>query len=288
MADHMPHKEYNSKHAPTWCPGCGNFAIWIALKKALARLHIPAHKVLIVYGVGCSGNMANTLGTYGFHGLHGRAVPVAVGAKLANKDSTVIIAGGDGDGYGEGLSHFIHAIRGNVDVTYLVHNNNIYGLTTGQSSPTSRKGFKSKSTPAGLIEVPINPIALALAADASFVARGFAGRLDELVDLMVAAIKHEGFSFMDIFQPCVTFNKLDTYTSYYGSVYALAESAGYDSRNKTAALAKALESGKLPLGIFYQDTTRPQYQAELSYLKGSLLRTRSDSRDITQLMREFI
>lgn len=287
MESHSEYKQYESKHAPTWCPGCGNFAIWTALKKALARLHIPPHKVLIVYGIGCSGNMANTIRAYGFHGLHGRAVPVAVGAKLANKDLTVLIAVGDGDGYGEGLNHFIQAIRGNVDVTYLVHNNSIYGLTTGQSSPTSRKGFKSKSTPAGLIEISLNPIALALAANASFVARGFAGRLDELVDLMVAAIQHKGFSFVDMFQPCVTFNKLDTYNSYYDSVYSLAD-AGHRPTDRLTALAKALEQGKLPVGIFYQDAARPSYQAELPYLKQALVRTRSQGRDIKRLMREFI
>ena len=280
---------YDAAQTPTWCPGCGNFAIWIALKKALTRLHIPPHKVLIVFGIGCSGNEANTIGGYGFHSLHGRAVPTAIGAKLANKDLTVIVAAGDGDSYGEGMGHFIHAVRGNVDITYLVHDNGVYGLTTGQAAPTAQAGFKAKSTPEGLIDTAVNPIALALSAGSSFVSRGFSARPDHLSDVIAAAIQHKGFSLVDMFQPCVTFNKVNTYESYYQRIYNLQEEAGYTSHDFQAAFAKALEHDKLPIGVFYQDTERKSYDEELDYLGGRSLVSRPVAkRDIARLYREFI
>ena len=223
-------KQANNQHvqAPTWCPGCGNFAIWKALQQALADLKIPSHKTLVVFGVGCAGNMANTIPCYGWHSLHGRALPTGVGAKLANNDLTVIVAAGDGDSYGEGMGHFIHALRGNVDVTYIVHDNSVYGLTTGQAAPTAQKGFKAKSTPDGIIDAAVNPLALAMAAGCSFVARGFSGHADHLTEVMKAAIMHRGFSLVDVFQPCVTFNKLNTYGSYYDRVYELEADQSYD------------------------------------------------------------
>jgi 2-oxoglutarate ferredoxin oxidoreductase subunit beta len=216
-------------------------------------------------------------------------VPAAIGAKLANQDLTVIIVGGDGDGYGEGLNHFVHALRGNVDVTYLVHNNSVYGLTTGQASPTSQTGFKGKSTPDGLIDSPLNPLAVALAAGASFVARGFAGHEDHLVDIMTAAIKHKGFSFVDMFQPCVTFNKLNTYAFYYDLVYSLQDDKSYSTTDRKAALLKALETEKMATGILYQNAERKDYRAELSYLNSkSLLRVDASKRHMSRLFKEFI
>lgn len=281
-------KKFSSLHAPTWCPGCGNFAIWVALKKALVSLNLPEHRVAIYYGVGCSGNMSNTIGSYGWHSLHGRAVPTAVGAKLANGDLTVIVAAGDGDGYGEGMGHFIHAIRGNVDITYIVHDNSVYGLTTGQAAPTSAKGFKTRSTPDGLIEEQVNPIALALAAGASFVSRGFSGRTDELVEILKQAIQHRGFSLVDIFQPCVTFNQLNTYAYYYERVYSLQAEAGYDSANLQQAMTKAWETDRLPTGIFYQNIKRKSYDQDLPYLKGkALVGQPAAKRDIGRLLKSF-
>lgn len=279
--------KFNSIKKPTWCPGCGNFALWMCLKQALTNLGIPSHKVLMVYGVGCSGNMSNTLKTYGWHSLHGRAVPTAIGAKLANKDLTVIVAGGDGDGYGEGLNHFIHGLRGNVDITYLVHDNQVYGLTTGQNSPTTAKGTPSKSNPLGVIDQALNPLAMALAAGGGFIGRGFVGYADHLTQLIMDAIQYKGFAFVDIFQPCVTYNKVNTYQYFYDRLYQLDKS--YTVGDKTAAWAKAWEWGeKIPYGLIYRDDTKKDYASELAYLPaGPLAQSQIKPRSITRLQQAF-
>jgi 2-oxoglutarate ferredoxin oxidoreductase subunit beta len=281
-------EQWNTTHTPTWCPGCGNYSIWNELKGALDDLKIPAHKTLIVYGIGCSGNMYNVVKTYGWHSLHGRAVPTAVGAKLANKDLTVIVVGGDGDGLGEGLSHFIHGLRGNANITYLLHENKVYGLTTGQSAPTSVKGFISRSTPEGLIEVPINPLKLALAAGGSFVARGYAGKPRELRELIKKGIQHRGFSFIDILQPCVTFNKANTYEYYNGRVYDLGMN-GYKPTDYDQAMIRAGEWGeKIPLGLFYHDSREP-YEDDLPQEEGKALVDRPVvKRKLDKLIKEFM
>lgn len=281
-------EQWNTTIAPTWCPGCGNHSLWNELKRALDELKIPSHQTLIVYGIGCSGNMYNFVKTYGWHSLHGRAVPTAVGAKLANKDLTVIVVGGDGDGLGEGMSHFIHALRGNVNITYLLHNNKIYGLTTGQASPTSEKGFISRSTPAGLIEVPVKPLKLALAAGGSFVGRGYAGKPKELKELIKKGIEHRGFSFIDILQPCVTFNKINTYEFYNSRVYNLEEN-GYKPTDYNQAMLKADEWGeKIPLGLLYHDSREP-YEDDLPQEEGRAVVTRPMvKRNLTKLIKEFM
>src|SRR5881397_2408916 len=195
-------QQYKSETKPDWCPGCGDFAVLNALTRALQILQLPPWEVLIVSGIGCSSNLPGYLSTYGYHGLHGRAVPVATGAKLANPELTVIVSGGDGDGYGIGVGHFIHAMRRNLDLTYLVMNNQIYGLTTGQASPTSEKGMKTKSTPiAGVIENPVDPISLALASGATYVARGFSGDVKGMSELVKNGITHHGFSLIDCMSP---------------------------------------------------------------------------------------
>lgn len=288
----MPQKEpklkYESSHAPTWCPGCGNFAIWTALKRSFAARGIPPHKILMVYGIGCAGNMSNTLATYGFHALHGRAVPVALGAKLVNKDLTVVIAGGDGDGYGEGLNHLIHGIKTNIDVTYIVHNNSVYGLTTGQASPTSPKGFKGKSTPEGSIEDPLHPLALAISAGATFVARGFAGNLTHLEQIMARALAHPGFALVDIFQPCVTFNKTNTYEFYRDTIRNVDDDPQYQATDRLKALEVVLATDKLGVGVLYQNLTKLKYSDELSYLGSrSLISTAPTHRDVKKLYKEF-
>ena len=185
----------------TWCPGCGNFGIFLALKQAFLKLGLNPSDILVVYGIGCHGHMVNYLKTFGFEGLHGRALPVAQGAKLANKNLTVIAIAGDGDQLGEGGNHFLHAGRRNIDITCIIRNNQIYSLTVGQASPTSEKGFKSKSTPLGVIDEPLNPVALAISAGAGFVSRGFSGDVNYLTDLFVQAIEHKGFSVVDVLQP---------------------------------------------------------------------------------------
>lgn len=246
---------------PTWCPGCGDWGIWTCVKMALAKAGFDPHQVLIVFGIGCSGNMANFLHGYGFHGLHGRALPVAHGAKMANRKVKVVVIGGDGDGYGEGLSHFIHTIRGNPELTYIVHDNQVYGLTKGQTSPTSEQGFKSPSTPEGVIEKPINPLALALSAEATFVAQGFSGNAAHLVDVIVKALQHPGFGFVNVLQPCVTFNHHNTFSWFYRRVYDLAKE-GYAPNDRKAAYAKAIEWGdKIPLGVLYEHRDKTYEEA---------------------------
>lgn len=284
----MSIEQYNSCHAPTWCPGCGNFTIWNELKRALDELKIPPHKVLIVYGIGCSGNMYNTIGTYGWHSLHGRGVPTAVGAKLANKDLTVIVVAGDGDSLGEGMGHFIHGIRGNADITYLIHENKVYGLTTGQTAPTSDKGFVTRSTPEGSIEVVTNPIALAMTAGCGFVSRGYVGKPQQLKELIKQGITHKGFSLVDILQPCVTFNKVNTYQYYSEKVYDLA-AENHAAGDFDKAFAKAREWGeRIPTGLFYQDG-RESYEEDLPQEKGKALTARPMvKRKVERLIKEFV
>ncbi len=224
------------------------------------------HEILVVYGIGCSGNGSNFIRTYAFHALHGRALPVATGAKLANHKLNVIIMGGDGDGAGIGGNHFIHTCRRNINMTYLMHNNKVYGLTTGQTSPTSDKGFKTKSTPYGVLEEPINPVMLALAAGATYVARGFSGNTRHLMEIIRKAIKHEGFSFVDILQPCVTFNKQNTYDFYRERIYDLDEIKDYDKSSLNEAMKKAIEEEKIPVGIFYQ-VKKPVYESGLKQIE---------------------
>ncbi len=255
---------------PTWCPGCGNFGIWAALKMAFAKLGFTRENVSIVFGIGCSGNMNDFFWTTSFHALHGRAVPTAIGVKIGNHKTPVIVIAGDGDTYGEGGNHFLHACRGNHDIKLIIHDNRVYGLTTGQVAPTALKGFKAKSTPSGMIEVPVNPIALAITQGATHVAQGFSGDLTHLTDLMVSAIQHKGFSLMNIFQPCVTFNHVTTYQWYRERVYKL-DASNHDPKNLTKAFEKSLEyETKVPIGLIYQ-SERPTYTDSLSQLAQNTL-----------------
>ncbi len=244
---------------PTWCPGCGDFGVVAAVEGALKRLQIPSHNVVLVSGIGCSSNLPHFLSAYGFHAIHGRALPVAEGIRWANHGLTVIGTGGDGDGFGIGVGHFVHAMRRNIDLTYVTMDNQIYGLTTGQASPTSTLGQKTKSTPHGVIEAPIDPIALALASGATYVARGFSGDVKQLTDLVAGGIQHKGFALVDVFSPCVTYNKLNTFDFFRQRVYKL-ESAGHDPADIVKAWQRALEWGdKIPIGLFYR-TERPTYE----------------------------
>ena len=284
----MTEQDFTTNYKPTWCPGCGNFGILVAMKKALFELGLKPENVLIFYGIGCSGNGVNFLKTYAWHSLHGRAVPSAVGAKLANKDLTVIVMAGDGDGYGEGLNHFIQGIRGNTDITYIVHDNMRYSLTTGQAAPTTDKGTLTKSTPQGLIEAALNPMALALSAGCTFVARGFAGQADHLKDLFKSAINHSGFSLVDVFQPCVTFNNTNTFKWYFDRLYNLDTDTTYHRDNFEAAYKQSLIWGKkIPYGILYQKA-RDTYGDNLPQLKGLALARRPLAlRNINKLLKDF-
>jgi 2-oxoglutarate/2-oxoacid ferredoxin oxidoreductase subunit beta len=245
--------DYDNGIVPAWCPGCGNFGILTALKKALVELDFEPHKILLVSGIGQAGKLPHYLKANVFNSLHGRPVPPAIGAKIANSELNVIVIGGDGDGYGEGGNHFIHAARRNHDITYLVHNNQIYGLTKGQTSPTSDIGFVTKTTPVGA-PPPINPISLALAAGASFIARGFAGDINHLSSIIKEGINHRGFALIDILQPCVSFNHKNTYKWYQERIYKLGEGNAYNPKDKLQAFNKAQEWGeRIPIGIFYRE-----------------------------------
>lgn len=272
---------------PTWCPGCGDYGIWASLKSAIVQLQVPEEELVIVYGVGCSGNMADFNRVYGFHALHGRAIANAIGIKLANHRLKVIVIAGDGDTYGEGMNHFLSALRGNHDITIIVHDNQTYGLTTGQKSPTTNRGTKTKSTPFGVDEQPVNPLALALSSDATFVARGYAGRIPQLTQLMVQAVQHEGISVVDVFQPCVTFNKVNTHQFFQAKVYELQE-AGHVVTDKESAWSKTFESEKLPIGIFYQNTQAIAYHKQLQQLQEvDLFAQWQDTRNISPLLQRF-
>ncbi|HVM45561.1 MAG TPA: thiamine pyrophosphate-dependent enzyme, partial [Candidatus Thermoplasmatota archaeon] len=233
-------KDYKVDTFPTWCPGCGDFSVLAGVTKALATAGKQPKDVAVVSGIGCSSNLPHFLKAYGVHSLHGRALPVAQGLKLANPDMVVVATGGDGDGYGIGAGHWLHAMRRNLDITYVVMNNEIYGLTTGQTSPTSLVGHKTKSTPYGNVEQPVNPVGVALMAGATFVARGFSGDAKGLASIIQKGIEHKGFSFIDVQSPCVTYNKLNTYDWHRERVYNLQE-AGHDVSDFAAAVQRALE-----------------------------------------------
>src|ERR1700757_3818992 len=232
--------DLKGKADPDWCPGCGDFGVLAALQKALVELQIPSHDVVTISGIGCSSNFPGYINTYGMHTLHGRAPAVATGMKLANHQLTVVVTGGDGDGFGIGGNHFVHTMRRNVDLLYIVMDNQIYGLTTGQTSPTSRVGMKTKSMPFGNIEAPVNPISLALAAGATFVGRGFSGDQKHLTELLKRAIQHKGFSFIDVFSPCVTYNHDNTYQWFRPRVKKLEDDSAHDPTNWMAAMEKSL------------------------------------------------
>lgn len=286
----MDANKLNVKEKLQWCLGCGNFALNSAVKSALAELDIPQHNTVICSGIGCSGKSPHYVNTYGFESIHGRSLPVASAVKLANTKLTVIAEGGDGDGYGIGVQHFIHIMRRNYDLTYIVHDNEIYGLTTGQASPTSVMGMKTKTTPWGVIETPFNPISTAINGGATYVARTFAGDLQHMKEMIKGAIKHKGFSHVDVFQPCVTFNKLNTYEWFRKRVYKLEES-GHDTSDKKAAFEKANEDletkyEKVPIGLFYKEE-RPTYESELPQLKDKPLVEKELKADISKAVKEL-
>ena len=257
-------QEFKGKVDPDWCPGCGDFGVLAALQKALVELKIQPYNVVTISGIGCSSNLPGYINTYGMHTLHGRALAVATGVKMANHELTVVVTGGDGDGFGIGGNHFIHTMRRNVDLLYLAMDNQIYGLTTGQVSPTSRLGMKTKSTPFGSVEGPINPISLALAAGATFVARAFSGDQKHLTDLIKQGVEHKGFSFIDVFSPCVTYNHDNTYPWFKQRVKKLEDDKTYDASNWMMACVRSQIWGEeIPIGKFFQRTDLPSLdQAE--------------------------
>ncbi|MCL6452055.1 MAG: 2-oxoacid:ferredoxin oxidoreductase subunit beta [Alicyclobacillus sp.] len=244
---------------PTWCPGCGDFGVLNAMQRAAVALGLEPEDVVVVSGIGCSGKMSQHFGGYGLHSLHGRSLPTAQAVKLANRNLTVFAAGGDGDGYGIGMGHFIHAIRRNIDITYIVMDNHIYGLTTGQASPTSDVGSQTKTSPRGTVERPIEPLQLALSERCGFVAQAFSGDTKHMAQVIERAVRHRGFSLVNVFSPCVTFNKVNSYEFYKEKLVNLDADPAYDCHDRLAAMRRVAEADNLVVGVVYEDTEQPAY-----------------------------
>ncbi|MEC0212260.1 2-oxoacid:ferredoxin oxidoreductase subunit beta [Paenibacillus ehimensis] len=264
-------KDFRNNIKPNWCPGCGDFSVQAAIQRAAANVGLEPEQLAVVSGIGCSGRISGYINAYGFHGVHGRSLPIAQGLKMANRELTVIAAGGDGDGFAIGMGHTVHAIRRNINITYIVMDNQIYGLTKGQTSPRSAEGFKTKSTPSGSIESALSPLEVALAAGATFVAQSFSSNLKQLTNLIEEGMKHEGFSFINVFSPCVTFNKVNTYEWFKEYIVDLEETPDYDSSNRVAAMTKIMETNSLVTGLIYQDKTRKSYEDMVAGFKPEAL-----------------
>jgi 2-oxoglutarate ferredoxin oxidoreductase subunit beta len=271
--------------------------MWRALREVLEEKGYGFEEFCVVWGIGCHGNGADFLKCQGFHGLHGRSLPVATGIALSNPELKVIVEMGDGDGYGIGGNHFLHTVRRNIDMVAIAHNNQIYGLTTGQASPTSDQFMKTPSTPGGVVEEPVNPVGVAVAQGATFVARGFAGDLEHLKGLYRAALDHKGFALVDVFQPCVTWNKVNTFKWFRDRVYKLEDDPGYDPTDRTMAFEKSMstfheltcapDECKVPIGIFYREERWFTYQDGLPQLDRPLWKRATQPRDITDALARY-
>lgn len=283
-------KDFRNKVKPNWCPGCGDFSILAAIQRAAANVGLEPEQLAVVSGIGCSGRISGYIHAYGFHGIHGRALPIAQGLKMANRELTVVASGGDGDGFAIGMGHTVHAIRRNMNITYIVMDNQIYGLTKGQTSPRSAFGFKTKSTPEGAVEDALSPLELAIAAGATFVAQSFSSNLKQLTHLIEEGIKHEGFSFINVFSPCVTFNKINTYDWFKENIVNLDEEENYDPSNRSIAMAKIMETSSLACGLIYQDKNKKSYEELVPGFKEEALSKQDlhiSEQDFEQLVSEF-
>lgn len=257
-------KDFRNDVRPNWCPGCGDFSVQASIQRAAANIGLTPDKLAVISGIGCSGRISGYINAYGFHGIHGRSLPIAQGVKMGNRDLTVIASGGDGDGFAIGMGHTIHAIRRNIDITYIVMDNQIYGLTKGQTSPRSAVGFKTKSTPEGSIESPISIMEMALTAGGTFIAQGFSSDLKELTELIEMGIQHKGFSLINVYSPCVTYNKVNTYDWFKENITHLSSIEDYDPSNRIKAMQTLMEYNGLVTGLIYQDKEKKSYQ-ELSH-----------------------
>jgi len=248
----MPNiQDYQSTLMPTWCPGCGNFAIWSALKQVLVELNISPDQVVLCFDIGCNGNMADKIKAYGFKGLHGRVIPIASGISIANPNIPIIAIAGDGGTFNEGMQHFIHAIRSNYNITFIVHDNCDFGLTTGQATPTTPVGTSMNSSPYGTIEKTLNPIQLALSAGADFVARGFSGNIKQMKDITTSAIKHKGFSYIDILQHCPTYNNFKDHKWLGQRVFEIDKNSQPQTRLEAIKISEDTDE-KIATGIIFQ------------------------------------
>ncbi|WP_308639317.1 2-oxoacid:ferredoxin oxidoreductase subunit beta [Paenibacillus silvisoli] len=257
-------KEFRNNVKPNWCPGCGDFSVQAAIQRAAANVGLEPEGLAVVSGIGCSGRISGYVNAYGLHGIHGRALPIAQGVKLANRELTVIASGGDGDGFAIGMGHTVHAIRRNIDLTYIVMDNQIYGLTKGQTSPRSAEGFKTKSTPEGSIESTLSPLEIAMSAGATFIAQSFSSDLKQLTALIEAGLNHKGFSLINVFSPCVTFNKVNTYDWFKENIVNLDQFPDYDPTNRIAAMNKIMETNGMLTGLIYQNKERKSYEDMIS------------------------
>ncbi|MBI5232710.1 MAG: 2-oxoacid:ferredoxin oxidoreductase subunit beta [Coriobacteriales bacterium] len=294
----MEPKDLTTRNKPTWCPGCGNYGMYEALKRALSDLGYSKEEFAMVWGIGCHGNGADFWDVQGMHSLHGRALPPATALSLTRPDLKVIVEMGDGDGYGIGLSHFVHSVRRNINITAIAHNNQIYGLTVGQASPTTDQFMRTVSTPGGVLEQPVNPIGLALAEQATFVARGFAGDIPHLTELYKQALQHEGFALVDVFQPCVTFNKVNTFKWFRERVYKLEET-DWDPSDANAAfeLARSTfhsltctpDECRVPIGVYYRAGEGvPTYNSAVEAASVPGYKRAEEPRDIADVVRGLI
>lgn len=256
-------KDFRTDAENWWCPGCGDFGVLAALHRALAGLGLRPENVVVVAGIGCSGKIGNYIHSYNFHVVHGRTLPAATGIKLANKDLTVLAVGGDGDGFAIGMGHFMHAVRRNPNITYVVMDNHIYGLTKGQVSPTSDMGFKTRTSPKGNIERPVRPLQLAISAGATFVAQGFSSDVKQLANLIQMGIQHDGFAFINAISPCVTFNRINTYDWYKEVLSKLEDDPSYDPTDRAAALQRLMETDELVTGLVYHDKESRSFDSQL-------------------------
>lgn len=283
-------KEFRNNIKPNWCPGCGDFSVQAAIQRAAANVGLEPEQVAVISGIGCSGRISGYINAYGVHGIHGRALPIAQGVKLANRELTVIASGGDGDGFAIGMGHTVHAIRRNMDITYIVMDNQIYGLTKGQTSPRSAEGFKTKSTPEGSIEHALSPLEIAMSAGATFVAQSFSSDLKQLTSLIEEGLKHKGFSLINVFSPCVTFNKINTYDWFKENIVNLDQFPDYNPNDRVEAMNKIMETNGMLTGLIYQNKTRPSYEQLAVGFKEQALAKQSlelPREDFNKLLTEF-
>lgn len=284
-------KEFRNNIKPNWCPGCGDFSVQAAIQRAAANVGLEPDNLAVISGIGCSGRISGYINSYGLHGIHGRSLPIAQGVKMANRDLTVIASGGDGDGFAIGLGHTIHAIRRNIDVTYIVMDNQIYGLTKGQTSPRSDVGFKTKSTPQGSVESALSVMEMALTAGGTFVAQSFSSDLKELTSLIEQGIQHKGFSLINVFSPCVTYNKVNTYDWFKENLVKLSDIEGYDPSNKENAMQVLMKNKGLVTGLIYQNKEQKSYQELISgYSETPLVEAdlQLDQANFDKLVAEFM
>ncbi len=286
----VENRDFDNDVPIAWCPGCGNFSILKALKQALIDMAVKPNEIILVSGIGQAAKLPHYLRCNFFNGLHGRSLSIATAIRIANADVPVIVIGGDGDTYGEGGNHFIHALRRNMNMTLITHNNQVFGLTQGQASPTTERGFVTRVQIHGVVLTPFNPVTVAIALEVPFVARGFAGNVEHLQWLIKEAMSTEGFSLIDVFQPCVSYDHVHTFEWYKDRVYDLNES-GHDTTDQTAAIQRSKEWGeKVPIGIFYQNPEKLSYEAQSPVLKEgpALFKRRPDPYRVERVIDSFL